>query len=85
MQLYANTGGVGLGSFELKLRHDTSVCEVVPSSGGFSSSFTGPIEHSFSAAYSTEATERLLGACSVGLEAPTLCSAAELVDLAGEI
>ena len=33
----------------------------------------------------SEATERLLGACSVGLEALTLCSAAELVDLAGEI
>ena len=60
VQLYANTGGVGLGSFELKLRHDTSVCEVVPSSGSFSSSFTGPIRHSFSASYSTESTERLI-------------------------
>jgi hypothetical protein len=63
LQLRAVTGGEGLTSWEIKLRHDPSVCEVVPASGAFTTSFTagytGPVGHSLDASYSTQLARRL--------------------------
>ena len=60
MQLYAHSGGVGLTSFEAKLYEDDSVCEVVPSAGTFSASYTGPLEGELTSTYQVEGLNRFV-------------------------
>ena len=58
LQLYGHTGGRGLTSFEVKLYEDTAVCEVLPLSGTFSSSYTGPLQGELSSTYQVEGLAR---------------------------
>ena len=59
MQLYAHTGGYGLTSFEVKIIENTAVCQLVPSSGSMSASYTGALQGDLSGAYQTELLTRL--------------------------
>ena len=59
VQLYAHTGGYGLTSFEVKMVEDTAVCELVPSAGSFTASYTGALQGDLSGAYQTELLNRL--------------------------
>ena len=59
VQLYAHTGGYGLTSFEVKMVEDNAVCELVPSAGSFTASYTGALQGELSGAYQTELLNRL--------------------------
>lgn len=59
LQLYAHTGGLGLTSFEIKIVEDPAVCELVPVSGPFTSTYTGAVQGVLSSTYRTEALTRL--------------------------
>jgi hypothetical protein len=60
LQLYAHTGGLGLTSFEVKIVEDSTVCELVPASGSFTSTYTGAVQGDLSGAYQTELLTRLV-------------------------
>lgn len=59
LQLYAHTGGLGLTSFEISFMEDTSVCQLVPTAGAFSPTYTGALSGDLSGAYQTELLTRL--------------------------
>ena len=58
LQLYAHTGGKAMESFEVKLVVNSTVCELVPTSGGFSASYTGDVQGQMDGSYSTELIKR---------------------------
>ena len=59
LQLYAHTGGLGLTSFEVKIVENSTVCQLVPTSGSYSLTYTGGVQGDLSGTYQTELLNRL--------------------------
>ena len=48
-----------MSSFEVKLEEDSSVCQVLPATGPFTTTYTGPLQGELSGAYQTELATRV--------------------------
>ena len=59
LQLFANTGGYAMTSFEVMVVEDSAVCQLVPTSGSFNDSFVGPVVGELSGLYWVELLMRL--------------------------